>query len=341
MRSKLFMMILMATMAVAAGCGPEVRITHDPVVATSTETVTFTAEVLDGGPCKVEILVNATLVQTCNNVATGGTCTYTGGPYPAYEGTTVSFLATATDSDGDSDTRGYYYFGITDASYNWGTLPYAPARVKSFSSSYDHVFFHMASDYASRGAFVDDVEDKINDVLAEQAIVGTPYNMDKLNFWIYRKTAASASGCGQPNTDASTDIPWGNVHAVLHVANFGDCCNLSGRRYSAEGGNTKAFLHESGHGVFGLADEYCGNTSYFQPANEPNIFDTQAACQSEQTAKGRDPADCYRFCANQGGWWGIHDSDGSAPHNVMVRGMVNDLWGTESEERVRWYFDQF
>ena len=50
-----------------AGCYPEVQITHSPVVAKSSESVTFTAELVsDGeGPCTVQIIVNAALVKTC------------------------------------------------------------------------------------------------------------------------------------------------------------------------------------------------------------------------------------------------------------------------------------
>ena len=71
---------------------PCVVVYHSPVIAKSSETVTFTATVCNkgAGPGTVQILVNAALAQTCNNVGTGGTCTYTGGPYAAYQGTTVA-----------------------------------------------------------------------------------------------------------------------------------------------------------------------------------------------------------------------------------------------------------
>lgn len=111
--------------------------------------------------------------------------------------------------------------------------------------------------------------------------------------------------------------------------------------FTAEGSNTKAFLHESGHGIFGLADEYDAGSScytyYFQPATEPNIWSSQADCRAEQTAKGRNPDTCWKFTACQGGWWGIQAlNDGT----VMQIGLVNDPWGTESREHVNWWFGQ-
>lgn len=70
--------------------------------------MTFTAYVLDDGegPVEVEILVNASPVKTCPNLSSGDTCVYTGGPYTAYEGTTVSYLANATDSGDLWEIRG-------------------------------------------------------------------------------------------------------------------------------------------------------------------------------------------------------------------------------------------
>lgn len=322
-----------------AGCvaRPSVQIFHSPIVARSNETVTFTATVITDGsePVDVQILVNAALVKTCTGLSAGDTCTYVGGPYTAYEGTTVSYLANATDSEGRRDSRGYYFFGITDTSDNWSASA-IPARSKS-GSNFD-ILFHRASDYGSFGAFLDDVEDKIVDIYAEQDIIELPANLDDLDFYVFREVAASTANCGVPHADANTDAPWRELDAILHIANFGDCTSLSNNSFTAEGGNTKAFLHESGHGIFDLGDEYDGcNTFYFNAADEPNIFETEAACRAEQTDKSRDPDVCRQFTACQGGWWGIHqDGDG----NVMQIGNVNDPWGTEAAERVRWWFNQ-
>lgn len=330
---------LLAITLLFAGCYPEVKITHSPVIAKSSEQVTFTATLLkDGdGPCTVEILVNATSVQTCPNLSTGDTCTYTGGPYAAYEGTTVSYLARATDSEGHIDIKGYYYFGITDANYSWG-LDYIPARRAGLSADKEDLFFHQASDYSSFDDFVDDVEDKMYDIYGEQDLIKDPDNYDTFNFFVYTKVAGT-NNCGTVHADADTDIPWRDDDAVLHTTNFGDC--TIGSHFTAEGHNTKAFLHESGHGVFGLADEYddgdC-STGYFQPANEPNIWSTEAACRAEQTAKDRDPDECWQFTACSGDWWGIHSL---AVLTVMQWGMVNEPWGIEAEEHVGWYFNQF
>lgn len=333
----LYGLIILLLFAGCDGCRetPEIKIVHSPVVAKSTETVTFTATVLrDGeGPVTVVILVNARLVKTCTNVSTGGTCIYTGGPYSAYEGTTVSFHARATDTEGQTDTRGYYYFGVTDDNYTW-TLDYVPARITGSYADNEDLVFHWVSDYTSFGDFVDDVEDKIYNVYGKQDIVEDPDNLENFNFYIYSRLATTA-GCGTIHTLAYFYMPWRDDDAILHTTNIGDCTNAGLNHFTAEGHFTKAFLHESGHSVFGLADEYDGPTAYFQPADEPNIWSSEALCRSEQTAKGRDPDNCWEFTA---GWWGIQ---GLGDGTVMQVGNVGNPWGIEGEEHMEWYFNQF
>ena len=110
-RSVTKLIALLSILGLAACSKPDIKIMHSPVVATNSERVTFTA-VSDTASTdfQIQILVNAALVKTC----TSSPCVYTGGPYPAYEGTTVSFLANITDNDCSSNctnTDGYNYFG--------------------------------------------------------------------------------------------------------------------------------------------------------------------------------------------------------------------------------------
>lgn len=334
--NRTFCLVLIAFLV--AGCAPKVMITHSPVVAKSTEPVTFTATLTDDGkgPSKIDILVNTAHVKTCTNLSTGDKCSYTGGPYSTLEGTTVSYLATATDSTGQHDTKGYYYFAVTDNNYNWA-LEYMPARRTGPTTQKLNFVFHRANDYISFGDFVDDVGDKMYDVYGKQDIIKEPDNLDTFNFYLYSKIAGTGS-CGTVHADADTDIPWREVDAILHTTNLQDCTNAGLSHFTAEGQNTKAFLHESGHAVLGLSDEYDGPTGYFQPANEPNIWSTESACRAEQTAKNRDPDECWKFTSRSGGWWGIH---GLGDGTVMQIGNVGDPWGVESREHNVWYFELY
>jgi len=330
-RMRSFLLLLGSAML---GACHLVEVEHSPVIAKSNESVTFTANAHTGAAYEMKIWVNNLVVKTC----TASPCVYTGGPYPAYQGSTVSYKATlhitSTCSLFCDGTDGANQFAITDTSYGYPT-PYIPARVTGSTSSKEDLVFHKATDYAANGStfsvFLGHVKNKIFNVLGAQDIVD--HNLSNFNFWVYNKDATSG-GCGTVHSDASTDMPWRDDDAVLHFENFQDCTNGGLSHFSAEGTNTKAFLHESGHAVFGLADEYCGTTSYFQPSVEPNIWSGLASCQAEQTAKGRNPAACYQFCANQGGWKGIHTGT-----TVMTNGMVGDPWFTEADEHVRWFFN--
>jgi len=320
-------------------CSTEVQIVHDPLIATSGDQITFTANAITNATpdsLQIQLLVNAVLVKTC----TSSPCTFTGGPYPSREDGFVTYAAnitaeyeflgidwTYTNSDG------YYHTGITDGSYDFSGSDYLYARYSGDVSDKEDLVFHMAPDYdEDLEALIEDATDKVNDVLGAQALIEN--NLDKFNFWIYKKEAEAATGCGTVHDDAASDMPWRDVDAVLHIANFGDCTNAGLTHFSAEGSNTKAFLHEAGHAVFGLGDEYDGNTNYsIVQSPEPNIFSTEAECQAEQTSKSRDPSECYEFTSRMGGWWSIHSGT-----TVMTTGNVGDDWDTEAEERVLWYF---
>ena len=69
---------------------------------TGSQYITFNAEAGDqNGVARIDLLVNAQVVQTCYNATT---CSWTGGPYP---NSTVTYGATLTDSAGYSLWTGY------------------------------------------------------------------------------------------------------------------------------------------------------------------------------------------------------------------------------------------
>ena len=235
-------------------------------MATSKEEIKFTATAITNttpDSITIRLLVNAILVRTC----TSSPCTFTGGPYPAREDGFVSYAANITakytflgDEYTQTDVDGYYYTGITDTSYDWGGSPYLFGRLHGFTGDHEDVVFHMDDDYnGDIGDLIDHATDKVNNVYGKQPIIDK--NLDKFNFWVYKKEG-EAGGCGTPHSDAASEMPWRDDDVVLHVGNFQDCTNVGLSRFSAEGSNTKAFLHESGHAVFGLGDEYDGLTNY-------------------------------------------------------------------------------
>ncbi len=316
----------------------KVSIEHNPVIATSSEQVTFTASAITSSTdYRIRIFVNSALVHTCYNTVT---CNYVGGPYTSSEGSTVSFLARLDTFDCDNDcdkSDGYYEFGITDASYAWGSNTYIPARISvgtttAPSGTDEILLIHMADDYLPNGQlfadFISDVHEKIYDVYADQDLI--KQNLDNMDIYVYTREASTGS-CGTVHWLTNSEVPWRDDDAILHYDTLSDCTDSGLTHFSAEGSPSVDFLHHSGHGVFGLADEGCGASGYFQGTIEPNIFATEAACRAEQTAKLRDPDVCAEFCT---GWWGIHTGT-----TVMSNGAVGDPWGIEAAERVNYFFN--
>jgi hypothetical protein len=285
-------------------------------------------------------------VKTCGSAP----CVYTGGPYASFENDWLGYHAEVDADISFGSYSGNYsdsdlgYTGITESDYSWKEAAgawFIPVRWGDWSWLNTNVLLQRDVDYDSTYGgsanglreFLEDVGDKVVDVLmAKDEIWG---NMEDINIYAYRKAGdASTGSCGTVHADTASDAPWADDNGILHISNFGDC--TSGfARFTAEGStNTQAFLHEFSHSIFELADEYSGNTFYFQAADEPNIFDTEAICRAEQSAKSRDPDDCYQFTANQGGWWGTHSGT-----TVMTNGLVTHPWSLESIERLVWWFD--
>jgi len=362
-RSGLLAALLALTVALA-GCSDNPRTAsvdeatvvarHSPIVATDTDEITVTAEVdTDAGDYFVFLFVDGSLRESCD---TTPTCSVTVGPLSASEpggsgdpviGRPIEYEAIVLPYNYTGCTLSPCYvsdvniMAITGPDYLYGTTtsfpqlsrPVIPALLQAQTHDAIDVVFHQASDYDPDDmvdTFLAHVEDKIYDIYLEKELIAE--NFELMNFYVYTKVA-EAGGCGTLDPDIATDATYRDVDAVLHLVDLRDCAN--GSRFSAEGGPTKAFLHESGHAVFGLADEYDGTTNYFEPAVEPNIWAEESDCRAEQTANGRAPGDCSRFTTRQGGWWKSH-----AVQTVMRMGFMSDPWGAEGEERVEWVFSQ-
>lgn len=327
---------------------------HSPIVATDADEITVTAEVdTDAGDYYVVLFVDGTLREVCESTPT---CVAHVGPLSAsesggsgepvvgrpieYEAIVIPFNydrctlspCHATDVNIMAITGPDYLYGTT-ATFPHLSRPVIPALLQARTTDAIDVVFHQASDYDANEmveAFLSDVEDKIYDIYLEKELIAENFHL--MNFYVYTKVAESGD-CGTPDADVDTDATYRDVDAVLHVDDLRDCA--VGSRFSAEGGPTKAFLHESGHAVFGMADEYDGDTNYWEPAVEPNIWAEEADCRAEQTAQGRTPGDCAEFTTRQGGWWRSHTGQ-----TVMRMGFMSDPWGAEGEERVEWVFAQ-
>ena len=175
-------------------------------------------------------------------------------------------------------------------------------------------------------------------------------NKHKINFWYLRTFAEFTPNNGAPNcTDCCDrvapsrwreDCPQGNMAAIVHIAACRDFSKDS--VFSAENTSVGTFLHESGHGVFDLADEYDDSpnclTHYSRADPYPNVFRTEYGCRQDATY----PNDCHKFTDCQAGWWKAQ------PENTIMNccpGLgyptVVCPWGFDAEPQVQYILDQY
>ncbi|KAF5428905.1 PKD repeat-containing protein [Candidatus Methanophagaceae archaeon] len=91
---------------------PTLTLTCSPENPTADQQITFSATASDrAGIDRIEILVNARKVKECPD---SDSCTYRGGPYPDYAGTSVSYGANAYDKAGNRAWTGYRNVHISE-----------------------------------------------------------------------------------------------------------------------------------------------------------------------------------------------------------------------------------
>jgi hypothetical protein len=92
-------------------------------------------------------------------------------------------------------------------------------------------------------------------------------------------------------------VPFTDSAGVLSDANRGGCSNSIGppSKWIAQGISWPTAVHESGHGIFGLVDDYCGKTYYVQNDPFPNAWDSPDNCQKFAQSQKWTMGTCRRI----------------------------------------------
>lgn len=242
-----------------------------------------------------------------------------------------------------------------------------PGHTNGDSAERIDLVFVMDEDYNDNlAAFLVDAQNKVNDRLGGVSPVDT--NLDMFNFY-YTELEGDVIGSGDDrNCGRTSSLPdnlltqcsFADAVVVLHTDSFGDCKSTSGgvSIFSAEGNTDRSFIHEGGHGLFGLKDEYdsdrsngvCNWTTYTGGGIPSNIWATETECRDDALNQSWDADECYMFTPCQGDWWKLGDStlaDNDAKYNdnnyefIMHDGtFFSNGFGAAAERRVNWVFDQ-
>jgi hypothetical protein len=267
-----------------------------------------------------------------------GTRTFTRLTVDAPAGQTIAYVLI-------HDTGNFWLIDDLCTDANKAVIPVPGRSIGSHSDKFDIVFI-PDNDYGSAAnidtwlpTFLAHIDDQIDQRLgAANPVTG---DLCKFNFY-YTRMQGIASSKTLP-TDLSLMTPFADAFVIFHTAVFGDSTRMGTPSiYGAEGEisaatqNGRSFIHESGHGVFGLADEYDGPTYYFQPDPMPNIWATEALGEADATSEGWNPADIWMFTARQSDWWKL----GTGEFIMLDGTRFANGWGAPGERRIQWFLDQ-
>ena len=212
-----------------------------------------------------------------------------------------------------------------------------------------------AEDYGgSLETFLGDMEDLILQEYGMTAPIDE--HLDKFNFYYmeHEGQVGEDKGCGGilPEEFESPQCDLANAVGILHNTGLRDCTTGSSQ-FTARGDNSRrTFIHESGHAVFKLKDEYEDDqvnladcTSYRQNDTDggpPNIWSSLENCENYAALMAWDESDCDHYCDNNtcctksasttDGWWKL---DGEP--EIMHHG--GNGFGRACRARIDWVFD--
>ena len=120
--------------------------------------------------------------------------------------------------------------------------------------------------------------------------------------------------------EALTDAAFADQLILIHTRSLRDCGGGSVRA-TVEPTAYRAIVHETGHALFGLPDEYCCDGFYSE--SPPILYRTRRACRrDEDNAEWRD---CVSFVSSRDGrtYW---RSQGNITSNLITRNGGETVW---------------
>lgn len=76
------------------------------------------------------------------------------------------------------------------------------------------------------------------------------------------------------------DAGWCDTAAILTMNRAGCANTLGPQSHFISERAGPVVIHESGHAIFGLVDEYCGHTYYTQQSSHPNVWSSLSGCRN-------------------------------------------------------------
>lgn len=184
------------------------------------------------------------------------------------------------------------------------------------------------SDLTNRQAFADDAADIIeNGYWQIQAYFNGWFYF---NYFYMTESGAvtanppDASGNFQCPTvtwpaEVNSDGAFADQLLLVHTNVLRDCGG--GGRATSEPTSFRTVVHETGHGIFGVPDEYCCDGGYW--VMPPVMYSSQNNCTNDASNAGWRSCTSFTSSRNGAVWW---RSQGDVISNLIMRNAGDEVW---------------
>lgn len=209
----------------------------------------------------------------------------------------IKYLFRVRDSKGSKNSEKWSF-----AAGDWpfGTNPIPILANGEPAKRIDVAFVADKDDYANARGMLKDLESLVFDGYHTNNAVRRGKG-----YWQFYYSPETGSITDYDDSPRAMNIPLSVTNsmiidhaAVIHTTIKRDWA--SGANFGTEPTNIGTAVHESGHAVFGLSDEYKNGGHWTSSDRYHNVYDTKGDCEHYNSTKGWPSADCEDI---GDGWW--------------------------------------
>ena len=316
-------LMILAACLVAAGCASTTAV-HDPIYPSSGESVTYKLEAQSRlGIRKLRLYETISTVSALARLTPGNEVLLEEWVFPDQP---ESVQVNHTNSSGYPE-NGFITYRLWVSTGPWGSIggvtthsrevsfairPYPvvgqPAPIYAqgdIDKAFDIVFI-PDTDITNMQAFRQNCSKMITDAVFAEPSIG-PWLSQQFNFYI-NPERGTATDYDRRDEDGHHRVPsnWANLSfaeakVLMHANSLRDyASNIYPGLFSTEQQNRGTMMHEGGHSLFALADEY-DSGEHWQASDYPNNWTTLAGARADASTRHKTAADAREIGTS--GWY--------------------------------------
>ncbi|MFC1511718.1 hypothetical protein ACFL5H_00800 [Candidatus Latescibacterota bacterium] len=320
---RFLLFFILTVFILITGCASTLPM-HDPIYPTNSRDVTYSLDVSASKSIKeIELYETISSINTAGVVTSGTESLLQEWDFPDRP-QTANVTFTKTGGYGANNLVQYRFLVKVKSFWFWSvsrshdvTFAIRPYPVEDqpapvyIQGDVDYVFdvvFIPDTDITNMTTFRRECRNMITDAVFDENFV--KHWNQQFNFYINPETG-TATDYDNIGTDGSHQTPanWANISfaetkVLMHQNNLRDYA--TGGLFSTEMQNRGTMMHESGHSMFNLADEYPGG-AHWQANIFPNNWSTLAGAQADAPNRHKTTADAREMGTS--GWYKICGDD--------------------------------